>query len=35
MMLWALPAGIEGKDVASTCAPKGLIDRVITAGKKA
>lgn len=34
LLLWALPAGIERKDLAQACASGGLIDRVIRAGKK-
>ena len=34
MMLWALPAAIEGKDLGRACAPGSLVDRVIKAGKK-
>jgi uncharacterized protein (DUF608 family) len=34
LMLWALPAAMERKDLAQACAPAGLIDRVIKAGKK-
>ncbi|MGH9505068.1 MAG: GH116 family glycosyl hydrolase, partial [Terriglobales bacterium] len=33
MMLWALPAALEGKDIASFCAPGGLVDRVVKAAK--
>jgi uncharacterized protein (DUF608 family) len=33
MMLWALPAAIEGQDIRQSNAPGGLIDRVIKAGK--
>jgi len=33
LILWALPAAIEGKDLAESCAPGGLVDRVIKAGK--
>ena len=35
MMLWALPAAIDRKDVAQACASGSLIDRVIKAGKTA
>jgi len=31
MMLWALPAAAEGKDIAAFCAPGGLVDRMIQA----
>jgi uncharacterized protein (DUF608 family) len=34
MMLWALPAAVEGKDIAAFCAPGGLVDRIIQAAKK-
>jgi len=33
MMLWALPAAIEGKDIGTFCARGGLIDRIIRAAK--
>jgi uncharacterized protein (DUF608 family) len=32
MMLWALPAALEGKDLRALCAPGGLVDRVLRAG---
>ena len=35
LMLWALPAAIEGKDVGQACAPGALVDKVIKAGKAA
>jgi non-lysosomal glucosylceramidase len=35
MMLWALPAALEGKDIAVFCAPGGLVDRIIRAAKGA
>ena len=35
MMLWALPAAMEGKDVAAASAPSGLVDRIMRAAKKA
>ncbi len=35
MMLWAIPAALEGKDIAAACAPGGLVDRVIQAARKA
>jgi non-lysosomal glucosylceramidase len=35
LMLWSLPAALEGKDIAAFCAPGGLIDRIVQAGKKA
>lgn len=34
MMLWAIPAALEGKDIAAACAPGSLVDRVIQAAKK-
>jgi hypothetical protein len=34
MMLWALPAAMEGKDMGKACAPGSLVDRVIKAGKR-
>ena len=34
MMLWALPAALEGKDISGACAPGGLVDRVIKAATK-
>ncbi len=33
MMLWALPAAAEGKDISAFCAPGGLVDRIIRAAK--
>ena len=33
MMLWALPAAIEERDIKSYCAPGNLVDRVIRAGQ--
>jgi uncharacterized protein (DUF608 family) len=33
MMLWALPAALERKDIASFCASGGLVDRVIRAAQ--
>ena len=33
MMLWVLPAALAGKDIASFCAPGGLVDRVIRAAQ--
>ena len=33
MMLWALPAALEGKDLRALCAPGGLVDRVLRAGQ--
>ena len=35
MMLWAIPAALEGKDIAAACAPGSLVDRVIQAARKA
>ena len=35
MMLWAVPAAIEGKDLGQACATGELIDLVISAGAKA
>jgi uncharacterized protein (DUF608 family) len=32
MMLWAVPAALAGQDIASFCAPGGLVDRIIKAG---
>jgi uncharacterized protein (DUF608 family) len=34
MMLWAMPAALSGQDLRTSCAPGGLIDLVIKAGKK-
>jgi len=31
MMLWALPAAMQGKDLSAVCAPGKLVDRVIQA----
>jgi uncharacterized protein (DUF608 family) len=31
MMLWAVPAALEGKDIAGFCAPGGLVDRALRA----
>ena len=33
MMLWALPAALVGEDLQASCAPGGLVDRIIEAGK--
>lgn len=33
MMLWALPAALEGQDVATCCAATSLVSRVIEAGR--
>ena len=35
MMLWALPAALEGVDLAKACAPNSLVDQIIKAGKAA
>ena len=32
MMLWFLPAAIEGHDIETTCSTEGLIGRVVAAG---
>jgi uncharacterized protein (DUF608 family) len=32
MMLWALPAVLEGEDLAGFCAPGGLVQRILAAG---
>lgn len=34
MMLWSLPAVLQDKDLSGPCAPEGLVDRVILAGKE-
>jgi len=34
MMLWSLPAAIQGKDVSAPCKPGGLVDRMIKAAAK-
>jgi len=34
MILWSLPAAIEGKDLSVPCQPDGLVDRIIRAGKE-
>jgi hypothetical protein len=34
LMLWALPAAIEGRDLARACCQEGLVERVLKAGKK-
>jgi uncharacterized protein (DUF608 family) len=34
MMLWSLPAAVEGGDLRGPCVPGGLVDQVIQAGKK-
>ncbi len=33
LMLWAVPAAAEGKDIAAFCASGGLVDRIIQAAK--
>jgi hypothetical protein len=33
MMLWSLPAAIEGKDLAAPTKPGGLVDRVVKAAQ--
>jgi hypothetical protein len=35
MMLWSLPAAVSGQDLSGPCAPGGLVERVIAAGKAA
>jgi uncharacterized protein (DUF608 family) len=35
MMLWSLPAALESASLEGPCAPGGLVDRVIKAGKEA
>ena len=32
LMLWAVPAAVAGQDIASFCAPGGLVDRIVQAG---
>jgi uncharacterized protein (DUF608 family) len=34
MMLWALPAALEGESIAAFCRPGGLVDRIIRAASK-
>jgi hypothetical protein len=34
MMLWAIPAALEGKVIAAACSPGGLVVRVIQAARK-
>ncbi|MDE0185202.1 MAG: GH116 family glycosyl hydrolase [Candidatus Poribacteria bacterium] len=34
LMLWALPAAMEGKDISAFCALNGLVDRIIQAAGK-
>ena len=33
MMLWALPAALEGKDLRTFCSPGGFVDRVVRAAQ--
>ncbi len=33
MMLWSLPAAIQGQDVSAPCKPGGLVDRILQAAK--
>jgi len=33
MMIWALPAAIEGQDLAGPCQSGGLVDRILKAAK--
>jgi uncharacterized protein (DUF608 family) len=33
MMLWALPAAVEGKDISAFCAPGGFADRILHAAR--
>ncbi|MHB9038460.1 MAG: hypothetical protein ACYC64_17550 [Armatimonadota bacterium] len=33
MILWSLPAAMEGKDVDEPCKPGGLVDRIIKAAR--
>ncbi len=35
MMLWSLPAAVSGQDLGGPCAPGGLVERIIAAGKAA
>jgi hypothetical protein len=35
LMLWGVPAALEGKDIAAFCAPGGLVDRILQAAKNA
>ena len=34
MMLWSLPAAMQGEDLSEPCSPGGLIDRVLRAAAK-
>ena len=34
MMLWSMPAALENADLRAPCAPGGLVDRVLQAGRK-
>ena len=33
MILWSLPAALAGQDLQQACAPDGLVDRILKAGK--
>ena len=35
MLLWAIPAAMEGEDLSGPCQPGGLVDRMIQAGREA
>ena len=35
LMLWSLPAAMEGDDLSGPCRPGGLVDRIIQAGREA
>ena len=34
MMLWSLPAALDGKDLAAPAQPGGLVDRVVKAARR-
>jgi uncharacterized protein (DUF608 family) len=34
MIIWALPAAIDGQDIKSACGKGGLVDRILTAANK-
>jgi len=34
MMLWSLPAALEGKDLSAVCKPGGLVHRVLSAARR-
>ena len=34
LMLWALPAAIDGKSLDDPCKPGGLVDWILQAGKQ-